>query len=291
MNIPFKLGIITDEVTQNVFEAAQFCKKHGLQCMEVRSVNGHSPFEYTDSDIDDISSAARQYNLEVTAISSPLFKCNFDDLSAEAENLKGFERCAAYAKRLGTQYIRGFDFWDEGVSVEARSKKYAQVISICEKYDVYCALESDPAVHSSTPHKLAELISAVNHPRIKALFDPGNEIWVTGKASADAYDALKPCGIVNIHIKDGVNNGGKTEAVKVGTGSADFVNLFKKLIADGYKGGVMLETHYRKNAGLTEEQLKLPGGAAFSDGAYEASEESIISLKEIINHALEELNR
>ena len=41
MNIPFKLGIITDEVTQNVFEAAQFCKKHGLQCMEVRSVNGH----------------------------------------------------------------------------------------------------------------------------------------------------------------------------------------------------------------------------------------------------------
>ena len=80
MNIPFKLGIITDEVTQNVFEAAQFCKKHGLQCMEVRSVNGHSPFEYTDSDIDDIFSAARQYNLEVTAILSPLFKCNFDDL-------------------------------------------------------------------------------------------------------------------------------------------------------------------------------------------------------------------
>ena len=291
MNIPFKLGIITDEVTQTVFEAAQFCKKHGLQCMEVRSVNGHSPFEYTDSDIDDISSAARQYNLEVTSISSPLFKCNFDDLSAESENLKGFERCAAYAKRLGTQYIRGFDCGDEGVSVEARSKKYAQVISICEKYDVYCALESDPAVHSSTPQKLAELISTVKHPRIKALFDPGNEIWVTGKLSADAYDALKPYGIVNIHIKDGVNNGGKTEAVKVGTGSADFVNLFKRLIADGYNGSVMLETHYRKNAGLTEEQLKLPGGAAFSDGAYEASEESIISLKEIINHALEELNR
>lgn len=291
MNIPFKLGVITDEVAQNIFEAARFCKKHGLQCMEVRSVNGHSPFEYTDSDIDDIASAARQYNLEVKAISSPLFKCNFGDESAEKENLKGFERCASYAKRLGARYIRGFDFWDEGVSVETRSKKYAQVISICEKYDVYCALESDPAVHSSTPHKLAELISAVNHPRIKALFDPGNEIWVTGKASADAYDALKPCDIVNIHIKDGVSNGGKTEAVKVGTGSADFVNLFKKLIVDGYKGGVMLETHYRKNTGLTEEQLKLPGGAAFSDGAYEASEDSIIALKEIINKALEELNR
>ena len=93
-----------------------------------------------------------------------------------------------------------------------------------------------------------------------------------------------------MHVKDGINTDGHTTAVKVGTGSADFVGIFKKLIRDGYSGGVMLETHYRKNSELAEEQLKRPGGDAFSDGAYEASEESIIALKEIINKALEELN-
>ena len=74
----------------------------------------------------------------------------------------------------------------------------------------------------------------------------------------------------------------------MGTGSADFVGIFKKLIADGYSGAVMLETHYRKNVELTEEQLKRPGGNAFSAGAYEASEESVVALKEIINKALED---
>lgn len=288
MNIPFKLGVITDEVTQNIFLAAEFCNKYDLKCMEVRSVNNHSPYEYTEEDIFDIKTAAKKYNLEISAISSPFFKCDFGDEAAIKNHIVNFEKCAVIANELGAKIIRGFDFWESGVSIEERAKMYDEVIKICEKYDVYCAIESDPAVHSCTPHKLAKLISAVGNERIKALFDPGNEIWVTGKTSEDAYDTLKPCDIVNVHIKDGINRGTYTDGVKVGTGSADFDMIFKKLIADGYSGSVMLETHYRKNVELTEEQLKRPGGADFSDGAYEASEESIIALKKIIEKSLED---
>lgn len=291
MEIKFKLGVITDEVTQDIFEAAEFCKKHGLKCMEVRSVNGRSPFDYTDEDVDQIIAAAKKYDLEISAISSPVFKCEYDDQEAIKANIAGFEKCAIIANKVGAKYIRGFDFWDKQASIEVRAGMYGEIIALCEKYDVYCALESDPAVHSNTPHKLAELILAINNPRIKALFDPGNEIWITGKTSEDAYDKLAPCGIVNVHIKDAIPNGTPwPPAVMPGTGAADFVMVFKKLIRDGYSGSVMLETHYRKNSDLDEDQLKRPGGNAFSDGAYEASEESIIALKEIINKALEEIN-
>jgi len=291
MEVKFKLGVITDEVTQDIFEAARFCEKHGFKCMEIRSVNNHSPFDYTDEDIEQIIAASKQYGLEVTAISSPTFKCEYDDGEAIKANIAGFERCAIAANKIGAKYIRGFDFWDKEVPVEARAKMYGEIIALCEKYDVYCALESDPAVHSSTPHKLAELLLAINSPRIKALFDPGNEIWVTNKASEDAYDVLYPCGIVNVHVKDAILNENEAPtAVKVGEGIADFVGIFKRLIKDGYEGGVMLETHYRKNVELTEEQLKRPGGADFSLGAYEASDESAIALKEIVNKAVKELN-
>ena len=290
MEVKFKLGVITDEVTQDIFEAARFCKKYGLECMEVRSINNRSPFDYTDEDVEQIIAAAKEYGIEVTAISSPTFKCEYDDEEAIKANVEGFRKCAIMANKMGAKYIRGFDFWDKQVPVEVRATMYGDIIALCEEYDVYCVLESDPAIHSSTPHKLAELLTAINNPRIKALFDPGNEIWVTAKTSEDAYDKLKPCGIVNMHVKDGINTDGHTNAVMVGTGVADFVGIFKKLIRDGYSGGVMLETHYRKNVELTEEQLMRPGGADFSDGAYEASEESIIALKEIINKALEELN-
>ena len=292
MDIKFKLGVITDEVSQNIFEAAEFCREYGLECMEVRSVNGHSPFDYTDEDVEEIINTARQYGLEIFAVSSPVFKCEYNDKNAIKEHIAGFEKCAKLANKVGAKYIRAFDFWDRGMPIEVRAAMYDDIIALCEKYDVYCALESDPAVHSSTPHKLAQLLKAINNPRIKALFDPGNEIWVTRQTSEDAYDTLSPCGIVNMHVKDGVPNGERqTDAVKVGTGLADFVGIFKKLIMGGYSGAVMLETHYRKETQLDEEQLKRPGGNAFSDGAYEASEESIIALKEIIKQALEEVNR
>ena len=287
MDIKFKLGIITDEVSQDIFAAAAFCRKHGLTCMEVRSVNGHSPFAYTEEDIKQIQSAAQQYGLSVCAISSPVFKCEYDDAAAIEDHIRGFKKCAVLANRLGARYIRCFDFWDRQLPLADRAAMFDKLIPLCEKYDVYCLVESDPAVHSNTPHKLAKLLNAIHHPRVLGLFDPGNEIWITGQTSPDAYDALNACGIAHMHVKDAIPGNGKTSAVKIGTGVADFVGIFRNLIADGYSGHVMLETHYRKNTDLSEDQLKRPCGANFSDSALEASEESILALKEIIRIALE----
>lgn len=288
MNYPFRLGVITDEVSQDIFEAADFAACHELDCLEVRSVNGHGPFEYTEEDIEDIISASTAYALPVCAVSAPLFKCDFSDAEAVKDHLYKFEQCAVNAKRIGAELIRGFDFWESGVPLEARATVYDGIAGICEQYGVTCVIESDPAVHSNTPHKLAPLVKQINDPHIKALFDPGNEIWVTGQTSADAYDVLAPY-IAHVHIKDGFVTDGKPEAVKIGTGLADFKTIFRKLLRCGYTGAVILETHYRKDSGLTEEQLKLPGGADFSSGAYSASEESIIELKKIIETCLEEL--
>lgn len=287
MQIKFKLGVITDEVTQDIFEAAEFCKKHGLECMEVRSVNDHSPFDFTDQDIADINAAAQKYDLSVCAISAPLFKCDFDDAAAIDAHIENFEKCAMRANQIGAKMIRGFDFWDSGVSLEKRAEKYKNIAEICQKYDIICVIEADPSVHSNTPHKTAELVKAIDSPYIKVLFDPGNEVWVNEKASDDAYMAVKPY-LAHIHIKDADIIDGKPDGVKIGAGLVDYKTLFARLIDDGYCGNVMLETHYRKNVELTEEQLKRPGGSTFSLGAYEASEESIIELKKIINSCKED---
>lgn len=289
MAYPFKLGVITDEVSQNIFEAAEFAGRHELDCLEVRSVNGHGPFEYTEEDIEDIISASTAYALPICAVSSPLFKCDFSDRDTVKAHLHRFEACAVMAKRIGAELIRGFDFWESGVPLEARAAVYDGIAGICEQYGVVCVIESDPSVHSNTPHKLVPLIEKINEPYVKALYDPGNEIWVTGKTDTAAYDTLAPH-IAHVHIKDGTVTENGPQAVKIGTGLADFETIFKKLIADGYTGAVVLETHYRKTADLTEEQLKNPGGSTFSDGAEEASEESILELKRIIKNCMEALS-
>lgn len=286
---PFKLGIITDEVSQDIFEAAEFAKKHCLDSLEIRSVNNHSPYELTDKDVAEIKKAANENGLEIVAISSPLFKCDFLDEAAKKEHIEGFKKCVKIAKELGATMIRGFDFWSNGISLNDRAKAYAPIVKICEKEDITCVIEFDPSVHSSTAKLTAELVNEINHPRVKALFDPGNLPFADPNTPPfpNAYNQLMP-NIAHIHIKDTVVIDGKADCVKIGGGMVDYKDMFKQLIKDGYTGNVMLETHYRKNVELTEEQLKRPGGVDFTNGAYPASEESIISLKNIIESALEE---
>ena len=286
---PFKIGVMTDEVSQDIFKAAEFAKKHGLNSLEIRSVNNHSPYELNDEDVAEIKKAAYKNGLEIVAISSPLFKCDFLDEAAKKEHIEGFKKCVKIAKELGATMIRGFDFWASGVSLEERAIAYEPIAEICEKENITCVIEFDPSVHSSTAALTAELVNKIGHPNIKALFDPGNLPFAdtTTPPFPNAYNQLMP-NIAHIHIKDTIVVDGKADCVKIGDGMVDYKGMFKQLIKDGYTGNVMLETHYRKNVELTEEQLKRPGGAAFTDGAYPASEESIIALKNIIESVLEE---
>ena len=287
-NTPFSVGVITDEVSQSLACAIEFCKGFGLSALELRSVDGVSPFDWTEEQVRAMKKLCDENGMTVAAISAPLFKCEIDDRDAVAQHVAAFERLCGFASILGSKLIRGFDFWNSGASVEARAKEYLPIIELCEKYDVFCALEYDPKVHASDPLKVAAVVDAINHPRVGALYDPGNGLFsdTTIIPYPAGYEALKDR-LFHIHVKDAIVNDSAmgAEGVRVGEGQVDWHGLFKRLLADGYTGYVMLETHYRKNVELSEEQLQRPGGYGFSEGAYDASLESMESLLSIINQA------
>ena len=280
----FELGIITDEVTQSLDEAIEFATKHQLSFLEIRSLNDKPFHKLSIDEINNIKEKCEMAGLKVAAISSPTFKCDYDNEEDILANIEIFRTCAKYAKILGAKIIRAFDFWNAGVETSKRAEKFLPIIEICKEYDVICALEYDPSVHSSTPAKIAETLKAISSPYVKALYDPGNGIFSEpeNKPFPDGYNHLKE-NIVHIHIKDAIIEEGKAVAVKVGTGLVDYISLFKELKNCGYSGKIALETHYRLTSELSEEQLNRPGGAAFSDGGRPASEESIIALKALIN--------
>lgn len=290
----FRVGVITDEVSQSLSCAIEFCKSFGLCALELRSVDGVSPFEWTEEQVRGMKELCDENGMQVVAISAPLFKCEIGDKEAVAKHVASFERLCGFAKLLGAKLIRGFDFWECGASLEERAKEYAPIIALCEKYDVICALEYDPSVHSSDPVKLAEMVHAINHKRIGALYDPGNGLYSDRSVVPypQGYEALKDR-LCHIHVKDAVfgDKESGADAVCVGTGLVDWHGLFTRLLRDGYDGCVMLETHYRKNVELTEEQLQRPGGYDFSDGAYDASMESMESLLQIIEQARKEVTQ
>ena len=47
----FKLGVITDEVSQDFEKGVMFAKRHGLDAVELRSAWGRDPFALEKGDI------------------------------------------------------------------------------------------------------------------------------------------------------------------------------------------------------------------------------------------------
>ncbi len=253
----------------------------------MRSVSGKGQFEWTLDEVKSFAKEIHSHGLQVAAISAPLFKCDIHDDQTINQHIEGFRRCAEFCGILDCSIIRGFDFWKCGASISERAKKYRPILALCKAYCVTCAMEYDPSVHASTPSELREIIDAIGSPYVRAVFDPGNGVFSRPevKPIPDDYVMMKPV-LCHIHIKDAALVGEHVNAVCVGTGWVDYPTLLNQIIEDQYQGHLVLETHYRLNVQLTDEQLCLPGGNSFSNGAYAASAESIKALKQLIADAV-----
>lgn len=96
---------------------------------------------------------------------------------------------------------------------------------------IYFALETDLA-----PEDFLDYLKAFAHPRIGANYDSGNSSGI----GYDLYEEVTTLGdyIFNIHIKDRIFHG---TTVRLGTGSADFDQLFKGLRKIGYQNNFILQ--------------------------------------------------
>ncbi len=282
----FKLGVITDEVTQDFKIAVEFTKRHELDGVEIRSVWGKDPFEFDKNDILKMKELLKGQDIAVCAISAPFYKCDFYNKIEVANHLEGLKRCIEWANILGANIIRGFDFWachDRPISLENRVDRYILPSELAQKSGITLALEYDPSVNSTNCEKVAQLVKLINKDNVKTLYDPGNDIYSPDEEVPypDGYSFIKDL-FCHVHIKDAIRQNGKTTATPVGSGEVDYKGIFSELISSKYDGYVMLETHYKPKTDIDENLLKSPKGEAFSHLGEIASEESIINMKNII---------
>ena len=266
-----RLGVITDEVSQDFEVALDFAKTYGLDCVELRSAYEKGPFDYTEEDILAIKAISDRYGIPVTAISSPMFKCEYSEENIKLHTEK-FKKLLGFAKILGAKKIRCFDFLkNEGVSREMIREAYMEAYAAAEADGVSILIESEPTTNSQCCKDIKELVETVNRPLFKALYDPGNNIYATDEIPyPDGYLAIKDL-LGHVHIKDAKREGGETIATAVGEGEVDYPALFAELKRIGYDGDIMLETHYRPAGAIDDATLKNPKGSAISDGGYAPS--------------------
>ncbi len=260
---PFRLAVINDEIAPDLDHACNVAANDfGLHWIELRSLWGTTVTELSPQQTADAQAILAKYNLRVTDIASPLFKCDWPGAPLSKHSPKSAKpdpglklqdalltRSIAAAKAFGTDRIRCFDFWrldDPTPYRTAINSKLQQAAETCAKENLTLVLENEMACNTGTGEEAVQTLAAVPNANFMLNWDPGNAGTFPGNVPfPDAWNKLPHDRIGHCHCKDVKRlPDGKFEWAPVGEGLIDWVGQFKALNQAGYHLAVSLETHW-----------------------------------------------
>ena len=265
-----QLAAITDEISQDFEHALDVLLEYSAPGAELRGLWGVNIADLTDEQALRARNALRERGMHVAALATPFFKC---DLIQDAAAIRGrmhlakargmgeqltmLRRCCELAHAFDTDLIRVFTFWRQGDLSPVIERQivdaFAEPIKVAEEEDVTLVLENEHACYIGTGAEAARVLSEVNSPQLRAVWDPGNA-YLAGELPYPAgYQEIRPF-LRHIHVKDAVADGsGGYQWAVIGQGDLNYTGQFEALRKDGYDGFVSLETHYIPHGGTPEE--------------------------------------
>ncbi|HKM80002.1 MAG TPA: sugar phosphate isomerase/epimerase family protein [Candidatus Acidoferrum sp.] len=255
----FKLGVITDEVTQDLEKALAWAKGYGLEWVEFRNVWGKYITEFTPDEVQRAKDLLAKYGLRVSVLDSAYFKTTLPGTTSKFAEGKGdfaanehekqealLERAFARAKDFGTDKVRIFSFWrvdDPKTVFERIAKELDRTAAIAKREGVRLVLENEFGCNVATGAESAVMLNAVKAPALGLNWDPGNA-YAAGelKPFPDGYALLDKKRMWHMHLKDAEGTG--TNWRPIGGGKIDYLGQFRAILKDGFTGTMSLETHY-----------------------------------------------
>ena len=274
----FKIGVISDEISQDFDHACYVISKDfGLHWVELREVWGKNLQVISDAQIADAQKILAKYNLQVTDISSPLFKVDWlgaprsqygskeDMHGADEASFKQQDdvlaRSLALARQFKTDKVRCFDFWridDVKPYRAAINAKLQQAAETAAKQNVMLVLENEFACNTATGREAGATLAGVKSTNLALNWDPGNAVM---RGELDAYpngwSAIPKGRVHHCHVKNASKDDKCTIVWSpVDKGYVDWAAQFRALKAMGYSNAVNLETHW-KGGGTPEESTRV----------------------------------
>jgi len=279
----FNLGIITDEVYDDVESALEFASQFGLDWVEIRNIWGKYVTDVSQNEITRLKKLLDMFGLRVSVVDTALFKTTLpgthptlgqQDQYPYREQFDLLKRALDKAVALNAPYLRIFDFWrcrEQKSIMNQVVEHLLRAIEIARPAGVRLLVENEPSCHTATGTEMALLQQRIMRPHLGFLWDPMNCLMAGAVPYPDEYEKLDKTRIFHVHIKDAKLDPatGKLAAVRVGSGDVDWKGQFGALLRDGFRGTMSLETHYNG-----------PDGTRYS-----ASLESVISIFELMKKA------
>jgi sugar phosphate isomerase/epimerase len=256
-----RLGVITDEIDEDVAQAALFLRGFGLGWAEVRSVWGKYN---TDQPVEKIRQARAILDanqVRTAVLDTAFFRGTLPPGTPEGQatldkEWRLLDAAVERARLLGTDCLRTFAFTlGQGQRPDAGDLPRIHD-RICELLreaarrarasNVRLAVENLEGSYVSTGAEAALLLKKVREEAVGLNWDPNNAAGAGERAFPDGYSQLDPARIFNVHLRDYRHTAeGRFEWCVVGEGEFDNLGQIRALVKNGYQGGFSLETHYK----------------------------------------------
>jgi len=254
-----RLGVITDEITEDFDHALAVCAELGIRDIELRSLWNTSIIDHEEETIERVADALEKGGFSVIAIASPFLKCAINDEVASVgrthsaretsreDQWNVLDRSLRVAEHLNAPIVRAFSFWrvedPESVRdevVEVLTEATARVNAAGK----LLGLENEHACNVATGAESAWVFAQIPDRTLGLIWDPGNEAALGSEPFPDGYNAIRDR-IHHVHLKDAVRIELNSAFTTIGEGVIPYEDQFRALAADGYDGVLSLETHFK----------------------------------------------
>jgi sugar phosphate isomerase/epimerase len=253
----FKLGVTTDEISDDLTEAVRFLGRFGLKYAEIRNLAGKYNTSQPVEKVREAKKILDEHRIETCILDTGFFKVPLPAENAEGQKALDeqwalLDGAIERAKIFGTDKIRTFAFtYPRGGSAD--KAHYPRIVELVEesarrakKAGMRLALENVGGSYVATASQAAHMLKKIKDPAFGLTWDPNNSAQEGGESYPEGYEMLDVARIYHVHLRDYRRNAaGKVEWCGVGQGEFDHQGQLRALLKAGYKESLSLETHFR----------------------------------------------
>jgi sugar phosphate isomerase/epimerase len=242
----FALSAFGDEIAVDLDEQLQLLNKLKVGYLDLRSAWGKNVLHMDDDDVARVREVLAAHDVQVGCIGSPIGKSPIvDPIEKELDNLA---RICQIGEALDCLRVRMFSFYPPDTStnehydeyVEEATSRLVRLAELAEQEGATLLLENEKDIVGDTLARCHALVTAVDSPHLRFLWDPANFVQVGEERVTERGWPMLGEYIGYVHIKDAHHDGG---VVAAGEGDGQVKELLTELKDSEYQGILALEPH------------------------------------------------